>query len=94
MSPSIPELQGNCTHLDRVRDFTPEKRACQECLDLGDTWVHLRICMICGQVGCCDDSKNKHATRHYRASGHPIVASLEPGENWMWCYEDRVLIEP
>ena len=94
MSSSIPELQGTCAHLDLIRDFTPEKQACQECLDMGDTWVHLRICKICGQVGCCDDSKNKHATRHFRATGHPIVASLEPGEDWMWCYEDRVLIEP
>lgn len=94
MSTSTPELQGTCTHLDQVHDFIPERLACPECLDLGDTWVHLRICKICGHVGCCDDSKNKHATQHYRATGHPLVASLEPGEDWMWCYEDRVLIEP
>lgn len=64
-------------------------RKCQECLDKGDTWVHLRLCLACGHVGCCDQSKNKHATKHFTTTGHPIVMSLEPGETWKWCYPDE-----
>jgi uncharacterized UBP type Zn finger protein len=79
-----------CTHLDSVRTNRPNTRGCEECLKTGDSWVHLRLCRSCGHVGCCDDSRNKHATRHYRATGHPIMSSLEPGEDWSWCYVDRV----
>ena len=82
-----------CTHLDQIRDLTPGSDGCQECLAMGDTWVHLRICMTCGHVGCCDDSKNKHAAAHFRATGHPIMMSMEPGEEWGWCYVDEVLLE-
>lgn len=60
---------------------------------MGDTWVHLRLCLVCGHVGCCDSSKNKHATAHYRATGHPLVASLERGEHWAWCYADEEFFE-
>ena len=81
-----------CTHLDQVQEFTPSVRACQECLAMGDTWVHLRMCKICGKVGCCDDSKNTHATKHFHATQHPIIMSLEPGEEWMWCYIDEALL--
>ena len=94
MTQRIPELEGECTHLDQIRDFPPAPRECEECMKIGDTWVHLRLCKICGKVLCCDDSKNKHMTRHFRETGHPIMASYEPGEDWMWCYVDRVLIEP
>jgi uncharacterized UBP type Zn finger protein len=83
-----------CTHLGtikRVKPNTPD--GCEECLATGDEWVHLRLCMACGHVGCCDDSKNKHATKHFRATKHPIVRSLEPGENWYWCYVDEVGFE-
>ncbi len=83
-----------CTHLDQVREVTPDSEGCSECLALGDSWVHLRICLCCGHVGCCDSSKNKHATKHFHASGHPIVASFQPGEEWAWCYIDEVYITP
>jgi uncharacterized UBP type Zn finger protein len=84
-----------CTHLDQVRDVPPgTPDVCEECLQLGDTWVHLRVCRICGHVGCCDNSKNTHATKHYHATGHPIIQSFERGENWMWCYEDEVFLDP
>lgn len=59
---------------------------------MGDTWVHLRECPSCGRVGCCDSSKNRHATKHYHRSGHPMVASFEPGEDWRWCYVDEALV--
>ena len=83
-----------CSHLDQIRDVHPHTRGCEECLELGDTWVHLRLCMTCGKVGCCDSSKNKHATKHWHATHHPIVRSLEPGERWFWCYADEVGFEP
>ena len=62
---------------------------CNECLAMGDTWVHLRLCLHCGHVGCCDSSKNKHATRHHASTGHAVIRSLEPGEDWAWCYEQQ-----
>ncbi len=83
-----------CVHVSMVRDVTPSsEEGCEDCLKIGDQWVHLRICLTCGHVGCCDSSKNRHATHHYRESGHPIVQSFEPGEEWIWCYEDSMLIE-
>jgi uncharacterized UBP type Zn finger protein len=84
-----------CTHLDQVRDVEPTTpTGCAECLAMGDTWVHLRLCLSCGHVGCCDSSKNKHATAHFRSDHHPLVASFEPGENWWWCYIDQVVLQP
>ena len=80
-----------CPHVEVV-PAAPESDGCEECRALGDRWVHLRTCLECGHVGCCDDSKNRHATAHHRASGHPAIASLEPGEEWRWCYPDRVLV--
>ena len=82
-----------CTHLELIRNPQPNTKGCEECLKMGDTWVHLRLCEVCGHVGCCDSSKNKHATKHFRTTGHPIVKSLEPGENWMYCYIDDVMFE-
>jgi hypothetical protein len=79
-----------CTHVGQIRDVTPEANGCVECLALGDEWVHLRLCMTCGHVGCCDSSTGKHATAHARATDHPIVESYEPGEDWIWCYVDEV----
>jgi uncharacterized UBP type Zn finger protein len=67
----------------------PADRGCRECLATGDTWVHLRTCLHCGHVGCCDDSKNKHATRHFHTTGHPVIQSAQPGEDWRWCYLDN-----
>src|ERR1700737_3742679 len=82
-----------CTHLELIRNPRPKTKGCEECLKMGDTWVHLRLCENCGHVGCCDSSKNKHATKHFRATGHPIVKSLERGGNWMYCYLDDVMFE-
>ena len=82
-----------CKHLDLVRTDRPRSEGCEECLKMGDTWVHLRLCRTCGHVGCCDESKNKHATKHFRSAKHPIITSLEPGEGWSWCYVDEVAME-
>jgi uncharacterized UBP type Zn finger protein len=79
-----------CTHVDQILDVSPEANGCVDCLAIGDTWLHLRLCMTCGHVGCCDSSKNKHASAHARATDHPIVESYEPGEDWFWCYVDEV----
>jgi len=87
-----PNAQGPCTHLDQIRSVRPSAAGCEECLRLGDRWVHLRICLVCGHVGCCDSSKNKHATAHYHATGHPVMKSLERGEEWGWCYVDEVML--
>ena len=86
-------MNDECTHLDQIQKVKPSGRGCAECMKLGDTWVHLRMCMICGSVGCCDDSKNKHATKHFHASHHPIMRSLEPGEKWYWCFVDKLAFE-
>ena len=83
-----------CTHLDQARDVSPRTNGCEECLKTGDPWVHLRMCLTCGHVGCCDSSKNKHARKHFHSSHHPLVQSLEPGEDWVWCYIDQVMLEP
>jgi hypothetical protein len=80
-----------CSHLDQIDVDRPEEVAgCEECLKIGGHWMHLRVCRKCGQVGCCDSSPNQHASKHAAASGHPIVSSLEPGEDWSWCYLDEV----
>ena len=81
-----------CTHMDQVEFTTTEKRGCEECLKMGDQWVHLRLCMVCGHVGCCDSSKNKHATKHFHRTKHPLVRSLERGERWIWCYVDDEIV--
>ena len=86
------QVQLDCSHRDQIQDVSPSAEGCEECLAVGDTWVHLRMCMICGQVGCCNDSKNKHAAKHYMATNHPIMRSLEPGEDWMWCYVDATAL--
>ena len=82
-----------CTHLDPIHEVTAAADGCQDCLLIGDSWVHLRLCMICGHVGCCDSSKNKHATAHYGVTGHPIMESFEPHEIWGWCYVDDVMLD-
>src|SRR2546422_9816523 len=81
---------GECSHLDQIHDVQPHTRGCEECLKMGDKWVHLRLCLTCGHVGCCDSSKNKHATKHFHRTKHPIMRSLEPGEDWGWCFVDEV----
>lgn len=79
-----------CEHIKQVTDRAPLKHVCEDCVKTGDSWVHLRICLSCGHVGCCDTSKNKHATRHFHATNHPLVRSIEPGESWGWCYVDEI----
>lgn len=80
-----------CTHLDQVLVERPDTVAgCEDCLAIGATWVHLRVCRTCGHIGCCDSSPNRHATAHARAQAHPIVTSVEPGEDWSYCYVDDV----
>ncbi len=80
---------GKCAHVDQAREVTPRTAGCEECLALGEPWVHLRVCLSCGHVGCCDTSRNRHATRHFEATAHPLVRSGERGESWSWCYVDR-----
>ncbi|HEX8694014.1 MAG TPA: UBP-type zinc finger domain-containing protein [Longimicrobium sp.] len=82
-----------CTHTDMIQDVRPDSEGCEECLKTGSWWVHLRMCRTCGHVGCCDSSPNKHATRHFHATRHPIVRSAEPGEDWSWCYVDEVEVD-
>jgi uncharacterized UBP type Zn finger protein len=86
-------MAATCTHLDTIHQVSPHTIGCEDCLAIGDTWVHLRLCMACGHVGCCDSSKNKHATRHFHEQQHPIVRSYEPGEDWWWCYPDELFFE-
>jgi hypothetical protein len=88
----------SCSHLDQIRITTlPASIAgCEECLKIGSSWVHLRMCMTCGKIGCCDSSPNRHASRHAREAAHPIVRSAQPGEDWSWCFVDEVafVVEP
>jgi uncharacterized UBP type Zn finger protein len=85
-------MAAKCTHLDQVRKVTPSTQGCEECLKTGDQWVALRLCQICGHVGCCDSSKNKHATGHFQLTTHPIIESLESGKKWRWCYIDETYL--
>src|ERR1700719_4089663 len=82
-----------CTHIAGIRSVTPSALGCEECLKSGSVWLHLRICRTCGHVGCCDDSPNKHATRHFHATNHPIIEGYDPPEGWGWCYVDEVLFD-
>jgi hypothetical protein len=79
-----------CTHLNRHPPVPPRSEGCEECLRIGSGWVHLRLCLTCGHVGCCDSSPYRHASRHFHAAGHPVIASYEPGERWAWCYVDGI----
>jgi hypothetical protein len=83
-----------CRHLDSILVERPESVVgCEDCLAVGGTWVHLRVCRSCGHAACCDSSPNKHASQHALGSGHPIVTSVEPGEYWSYCYVDRLALE-
>ncbi len=77
-----------CKHLKEIQTVKPSAKGCEDCLKTGARWVHLRLCEICGHVGCCDNSPNKHATKHFHSTGHPIIKSFEPGEEWGYCYPD------
>jgi uncharacterized UBP type Zn finger protein len=80
-----------CTHLDQINFTSTEKHVCEDCVKTGDKWVHLRMCLECEHVGCCDSSKNKHATKHFHRTKHPLMRSIEPGEAWVWCYVDAAM---
>jgi len=82
-----------CTHLNQVKEVTPSANGCEDCLRIGSRWLHLRLCLECGHVGCCDDSPNKHATKHFHQTSHPIIKSFERGEDWGWCYVDEIFFE-
>jgi uncharacterized UBP type Zn finger protein len=86
-------MNAKCTHTDQIRPSSRTRNGCEECLKSGDTWVHLRLCLSCGHVGCCDSSMNRHATKHFHHTKHPIMRSIEPGEDWGWCFIDEVELE-
>jgi uncharacterized UBP type Zn finger protein len=79
----------SCSHADQITSAERASEGCAKCVEMGDSWVHLRMCKTCGHVGCCDNSKNKHATAHFNETEHPIIQSAEPREDWLWCYVDR-----
>jgi len=86
-------MAGKCKHLSEVHEVTPSAQGCEDCLKTGDSWVHLRMCLTCGHVGCRDSSKNKHAAKHFHATRHPIMKSVQPGEQWGWCYVDEIYLQ-
>jgi uncharacterized UBP type Zn finger protein len=83
----------NCEHFEPIVRVDPPLRVCSACVETGDTWFHLRQCLTCGFTGCCDRSPNQHATAHYRSTGHPMIRSAEPGEDWWWCYPDDTIYD-
>jgi uncharacterized UBP type Zn finger protein len=88
-------IMSGCSHLSEIKNVGPRTPSgCEECLKTGDQWVHLRLCETCGHVGCCNNSKNRHATKHFHSTNHPLIRSFEPGEDWRWCYVDELLFEP
>jgi hypothetical protein len=86
-------MSETCSHRASIRDVTPSALGCEECLKTGSGWVHLRLCRQCGHVGCCDSSPNRHATKHHRATAHPIVEGYDPPEGWGWCYVDQIYVD-
>lgn len=84
-------MPAQCTHLNQIQSVSPRTpNGCEECLAMGATWVHLRECLECGHIGCCDSSQHKHATKHFKATQHAIMKSFQPGEDWRWCYIDEM----
>jgi hypothetical protein len=86
-------MADECSHATRIRDVVPSALGCEDCLAAGQTWVHLRLCRTCGHVGCCDESPGQHATRHFRATGHPVIEAYDPPEGWGWCYADDIMLD-
>ena len=82
-----------CEHLDQIQEVTPSAEGCEDCLKIGGSWVHLRLCLTCGHVGCCENSPNQHALKHFQSAGHPIIQSFEPDEEWVYCYVDEIGFE-
>jgi hypothetical protein len=83
-------MADECTHTDQIHKVTPSALGCEECLKIDSRWVHLRLCRICGHVGCCDQSPHRHARKHFHATNHPIIEGYDPPEGWAWCYVDKV----
>ncbi len=83
-----------CAHLDQISEVRPSADGCEDCLRIGSEWVHLRLCMTCGDAGCCDSSPNRYASEHAATAGHPLTTSSEPGEDWIYCYVDEVIMRP
>ena len=86
-------MSTGCSHLDTVHAVVPSALGCEECLAIGSTWVHLRLCRSCGHVGCCDESPHRHASAHFAQTGHPIIEGYDPPEHWGWCYVDEVVLD-
>jgi uncharacterized UBP type Zn finger protein len=87
-------MTDGCRHFNQIHTHAANTNGCEECLKTGDTWVHLRACLTCGHVGCCDQSKNKHATKHFMETGHAMMRSNERGDSWGWCYIDQEMFDP
>ena len=83
----------NCSHEAEIREVTPSALGCEECLKTNSRWVHLRLCRICGHVGCCDQSPHRHARKHFHATNHPIIEGYDPPEGWGWCYIDKLALD-
>ncbi|HEY4317609.1 MAG TPA: UBP-type zinc finger domain-containing protein [Herbaspirillum sp.] len=84
-------MSPKCTHLDQIQVADTDRHYCEECAASGGKWLHLRLCLSCGHVGCCDSSPNRHASKHYLDTAHPLIRSIEPGETWIWCYVDNTV---
>jgi uncharacterized UBP type Zn finger protein len=84
-------MSAKCEHINEIHKVSPSADGCEDCLKTGDGWVHLRLCKICGYVGCCDSSPNRHATKHFHQTNHPIIKSFEPHEEWGYCYVDDLM---
>jgi uncharacterized UBP type Zn finger protein len=85
-------MKVSCVHGNEIRFTKTHVHVCEDCVKTGDRWVHLRMCLECGHVSCCDSSKNRHATKHFHATKHPLMCSVEPGEDWVWCYVDEEMV--
>lgn len=88
---TMTDSEDICSHIQKIQVHPPNSKGCQECLKLGSEWVHLRLCLACGQVGCCDDSPNKHASKHAKSENHPVLQTFEPEDKWLYCFIDDVL---
>jgi hypothetical protein len=87
-------MDDSCSHIDAISSIKqPQRRECEECVKIGASWVHLRTCQACGVTLCCDSSPNQHASRHARDAGHPVIASAQSGERWLYCYLDETLVQ-
>jgi len=85
-------MPSQCTHMSQAQPVKPKTQGCEECLKSGQKWVALRMCLVCGHVGCCDSSPGRHATAHFKTTAHSVMRSVEPGESWSWCYVDKTYV--